>query len=300
MPPNTQSQLTSLLDNTVLARLQRLRINTSRRFTDRRRGENLAGRSGASNEFSDYRDYVEGDDVRFVDWNIFARLHRPYMKLYREEEEMHVAILVDASNSMRFEGKLARARQLAAAFGVMGLLGTERVSVHVLNTRGDAPTSLPPSRGRASMMKLFAFLEWIQEGGDQTLDGGVDQFLKRHTGRGVTVLLSDFLTAGDLHRTFNRLFSAGQEVFAVQILGPTEIAPEVSGDSRFVDSETEQTLDVSCNADLLQLYHEYRLGLKHELGELLRQRGGRFLFTGASDPLEEILFGQMRRGGWLQ
>ncbi|NQT52589.1 DUF58 domain-containing protein, partial [bacterium] len=122
-----QAQLTSLLDNRMLSRLELLRINARRRFTDKHRGEHLHGRGGTSSEFSDYRNYSPGDDVRFVDWNVFARLHRPYVKLFELEEKMHVAVVVDASGSMLFEGKLARAKQLAAAFGLMGLLGTERV-----------------------------------------------------------------------------------------------------------------------------------------------------------------------------
>ena len=123
------AQLTPLLPNEVLSRLELLRLNASRRFTNKSRGEHTTGRGGSSTEFSDFRHYAPGDDVRFVDWNIFARLHRPYLKLYEQEEELHVAILVDASSSMLFGDKLDRARQLAAAFGVLGLLGRERVSV---------------------------------------------------------------------------------------------------------------------------------------------------------------------------
>ena len=125
----TGARLSTLLENDTIARLERLRMNVTRRFTDRRRGEHLTGKGGSSIEFSDYRDYVPGDDIRYVDWNIFSRLHRPYLKLYHQEEEMHVAILVDGSSSMVFDDKLHRAKQLAAAFGLMGLFGGERVTV---------------------------------------------------------------------------------------------------------------------------------------------------------------------------
>ena len=117
---SSKSQYTSLFENDILSRLERLRVNPRRRRTNRSRGEHLSGKGGTSTEFSDYRDYVEGDDVRNVDWNIFARINRPYVKIYQHEEEMHVVILIDASSSMMFEGKLDRAKQLAAAFGVMG------------------------------------------------------------------------------------------------------------------------------------------------------------------------------------
>ena len=126
-----QAQLSTLLDNQTLARLERMRLNPTRRLTVRSRGEHLSGKGGTSTEFTDYRDYVAGDDVKAVDWNIFSRLHRPYVKLYRHEEEMHVVSIVDASSSMQFDGKFERARQLAAAFGLMGLMNVERVSTFV-------------------------------------------------------------------------------------------------------------------------------------------------------------------------
>ena len=109
----------------------------------------MPAKGGTSTEFADYRDYVAGDDVRYVDWNIFARLERPYVKLYRHEEEMHVVSIVDASSSMQFDGKFERARQLAAAFGLMGLMNVERVSSFVCNHVGQrAAVSAPLHRAR--------------------------------------------------------------------------------------------------------------------------------------------------------
>src|SRR5207249_9071355 len=131
-PMTSASQITSLLSNRDLDRLARLRLNAARRFTNRGRGEHLAAKGGTSTEFCDYRDYTPGDDVRFVDWNIFARIERPYLKQFHQEEEMHIALLVDASTSMTFEDKLGLARRFAAAFGVIGLRGSEKVSAFAL------------------------------------------------------------------------------------------------------------------------------------------------------------------------
>ena len=274
-----------------------MRINASRRFTNKSRGEHLIGRGGSSTEFSDYRDYAPGDDVRFVDWNAFARLNRPYIKLFEQEEEMHVAILVDASQSMVFEDKLERAKQLAAAFGVMGLLGNERVSVTVFSSRG--VQRLRPCTGRASMMSLFTFLERAEGGGEAWLEEGVEAFLLRHVGRGVVVLLSDFLTFGDTRTTLNRLFSTGLEIFAAQILGPSEVEPELTGDLRLVDSESELTLDVSAAADILELYHEHRDAFAHELSTMCQQRSGRFVSISTADAFDHVVFDLLRRRGWV-
>src|SRR5258708_19908131 len=98
----SQAQFTSLLDNDVLARLEKMRLMPRRRLTNRSRGEHHAAKGGTSTEFADYRDYVAGDDVRYVDWNIFPRLERPYVKFYRHEEQLHVVTIVDASSSMQF------------------------------------------------------------------------------------------------------------------------------------------------------------------------------------------------------
>jgi uncharacterized protein (DUF58 family) len=291
------AQLTPLLSNRDLDRLARVRLNASRRFTNRARGEHLASKGGTSTEFCDYRDYSPGDDVRFVDWNICARIERPYLKQFHHEEELHVAIIVDGSNSMLFEEKFEAARRLAAAFGVIGLRGQEKVSVTLVGTA--VPQRLQPSAGRTSQRKLFAFLEGCEAGGDVPFDLGIEHFLRRHSGRGVVVLLSDFLSANDYQRAFNLLNGAGLEIFALQILGPAELAPELAGDLRFIDSETQAALDITSAGDLLAIYHEYREGHAARLAELCRRRNGRFLAAASTESLESLVFGTMRRRGWI-
>jgi hypothetical protein len=116
----------------------------------------------------------------------------------------------------------------------------------------------------------------------------------------VAIVLSDFLTFGALGRPFNLLFSAGLEVCAIQILSPAEIDPELTGDLRFVDSETDQTLDISNVGELLSVYHDRRRELERELDEHCRRRRGRFLTTRSDDPIEWLLFDRLRRQGWVR
>jgi uncharacterized protein (DUF58 family) len=289
-------QLTALLPNAVLDRLERRRVATRARRTNRGRGEHLSGKGGASTEFCDYRDYSPGDDTRFVDWNIFARLHRPYLKQFHREEERHVVLLVDASASMQFEQKLERARQLAAAFGVLGLQNNERVSVFTT----DAARRLPPCRGRASLRRLFAFLEQIEAGGDVPLEAAVETLLRHHRGRGVCVVLSDFLTFGDLTRAFNSLYATGLELLGLQVLGPAELQPELTGDVRLQDIETELGLDVSAAADLITIYQEYRESYEQQLRRACQGRAGRFTSVSSAAPLEWVLFDSLQRQGWIE
>src|SRR5215469_12724016 len=299
-PLAPRPQMTTLLTNSVLDRLEQLRICAPGRRTSRSRGEHFSGKGGTSTEFCDYRDYTRGDDTRFVDWNIFARLHRPYLKQFHKEEERHVVLLIDASASMKFDGKLELAKQLAAAFGVMGLLNNERVSAYASHQANNAPDRLPPCRGRVSMRSVFQFIESVEGRGDAPLERAVELLLRHHSGKGVCVILSDFLTFGDLKRGFNLLHSAGLEPFGIQILSPREIDPDLSSDLRLVDSETQDTLDISSSTDLLNLYQEYRQGLEQELALLCQRRSGQFLSVSSDTPVESVLFDQLRRRGWIE
>ena len=143
------------------------------------------------------------------------------------------------------------------------------------------------------------FLERIEGGGNFPIEQAVDAVLKRHRGRGIVVLLSDFLTLGDLHKPLNLLFKSGLEIFALQILSPIELYPEVTGDLRFVDSETGDTLDISSAGELLGIYHEHRDALSEELSLMCRQRAGRFLSINSADSLEDTLFDSLLRKGWV-
>ena len=299
MAQAARKQITPLLTNRLMGRLQRMRLDTSRRFTNRSRGEHVSRGGGASNEFRDYRDYVAGDDTRFVDWNIFARLHRPYVKLFHEEEELHVVLLVDASTSMSFEQKGERAAQLAAALGLLGLLGNERVSAHVFNARGGTRL-LRPVQGRAKRRDLFRFLESIEAGGDGPVEQAIEDLLKVHRGRGTLFVLSDFLTAGDLPRALNVAFSSGLSPYCLQILGPSELNPEIAADQRLVDSETAATLDITGTGELVEVYQDHLRRLLVDLDGVCKRRSGQFCSIDASLDTEYVVADVLRRRGWLR
>lgn len=300
MNTDTSSQLTPLFPNSTLNRIERMRLKPLRRLTNRSRGEHLSGKGGSSTDFADYRDYASGDDLRYVDWNIFARLHRPYIKQFLHEEEMHVVVMVDASSSMLFDDKLLKARQLAAAFGIMGLLNSERVSVYAIHQQQGQPWMLPPGTGRQRIRQLLQFLEKVEGGGNVPVEVAIDGLLRFHRGRGIAILLSDFLTFADLTRSMNLLFSSGLEIWGLQILSDSEINPNLEGDLRFVDSETGETLDITNAGELLSLYQDHRVWHEQTLHQQCRSRSGRFASVNSSTPLESILFDTLSRQGWVQ
>ena len=296
---DSKTQLTSLFSNSTLNRIERMRLSPLRRLTNRSRGQHLAGKGGSSTDFADYRDYAAGDDMRYVDWNIFARLRRPYIKQFLHEEEMHVVIIVDASTSMMFDDKLLRARQLAAAFGIMGLLNVERVSVYAQHQQEDAAWMLPPGSGRPRIQQLLAFLENLRGGGSIPIEQAIQTTLRFHRGRGIAILLSDFLTFSDLSRSMNMLFSGGLEVWGLQILADSEISPSLEGDMRFVDSETGETLDITNAGELLGLYQQHRDWHEETLHQQCRSRNGRFVSISSALTLEQVLFDVLSRKGWV-
>src|SRR5262249_53067458 len=153
-----------LLTPETLARAERLTLVTRRRRTAHGAGGHRSSRSGRSLEFKDHRPYARGDDVRLLDWSLLARTRRPWLRVYHDEEEQHVVLVLDASASMGFEDKLWRARQLAAAFAAMVLRAGDRVSAHAFG--GGAPLrGTPALRGRAGLSPLLAFLEQLAAAG---------------------------------------------------------------------------------------------------------------------------------------
>src|SRR5687768_13092025 len=187
--PNTQP----LLSPQLLAQLERLELVTRKVFRGRMKGERRSRRKGQSVEFADFRQYVPGDDLRFIDWNLFARMERLYLKLFLEEEDLHFYALVDASMSMDFgePTKLAYAKQLAASLGFIGLCRADRVKIESLGTSSRQPG--PTLRGRASLWRMLAHLEGIEPSENVALAEGVKNFCLRNSGKGILVLISDLM-----------------------------------------------------------------------------------------------------------
>src|SRR6516164_9429591 len=154
-----------LLEPQFLARLEQLELVSRKIFMGRMKGERRSKRKGQSVEFADYRNYVKGDDLRHLDWNLFARLDRLFIRLFMEEEDLHVYILVDNSLSMDFgtPTKLHYAKQVAAALGFVGLVNADRVVVEAFNDR--LTQSMPAARGRRSVWRLMEFLQKLEPAG---------------------------------------------------------------------------------------------------------------------------------------
>src|SRR5438270_3918448 len=161
--PETQAR--PLLDPEFLARLEQLELVSKKIFLGRLKGERRSKKKGQSVEFADYRNYVVGDDLRFLDWNLLARLDKVFIRLFQEEEDLHFYVLIDNSLSMGFgtPSKLHYAKQIAAALGFIGLVNMDRVVVEAFNDR--LTQSMPAARGRRSLWRLLDFLQKVESAG---------------------------------------------------------------------------------------------------------------------------------------
>ncbi|MCK6487319.1 MAG: DUF58 domain-containing protein [Planctomycetes bacterium] len=286
--------ITPLLPNEAVNRLGRLRLQAAGRHVARGRGEHLAGKGGISTDFADHRDYAGGDDLRFVDWNAFARLQRPFLKQFRREEERHVVLVVDDSRSMALGAKSALARSLAAGLAVAALHGDDRVSV--LSHAGEL---LPPCRGRAQLARALGALAGLGAPEARRDLGLLCRDAAARHRRGIAVVLSDFLSVDDPGRALHRLAAAGLEPWAVQVLDPGEIDPATAGDLALVDAEDGSQLEVSADPYLLGIYREALAALDHRLATATRALAGRHLSLAADGDAARILTVDLVRRGWL-
>src|SRR4051795_12484374 len=185
-----------LLDPDFLARLEQLELVSRKIFLGRMKGERRSKRKGQSVEFADYRNYVVGDDLRFLDWNLFGRLDKLFIRLFMEEEDLHFYLLIDNSLSMDFgsPSKLHYAKQVAAALGFIGLVNMDRVVVEAFNDR--LTQSMPAARGRRSLWRLMDFLQKLEPAGPSDLRQALRTFSLKSSGKGIVVLLSDLMDKG--------------------------------------------------------------------------------------------------------
>src|SRR5215203_264299 len=223
----TSKPKAEILTPELLAQLERLELISRKIFRGRMKGERRSKRQGQSVEFADFRQYVPGDDLRFIDWNLFARLERLYLKLFLEEEDLHFYALIDSSASMEFgePSKLRYAKQLAASLGFIGLCRADRVKIESLGTSSRKPG--PVLRGRASLWRMQEYLAGIQPGENVSLLEGVKNFCLRNSGKGILVLISDLMDKEGYDKALRYLVAQQMDVYVLHVMCPEELDPQV-------------------------------------------------------------------------
>lgn len=289
----------ALLTPDLLRRLEQFQLLAARRAKSSARGERRSRARGQSVEFADYRNYVAGDDFRYLDWNLYGRLERLFLKLYEEERELPVRIFLDASESMTFgePRKFDFARQVAAAIGYVALCGFDRVTVVAFpDNAQEAPYrgALRAVRGRKSSLQYFRNLTQVTAHGPADFNSALRRGAIEARQAGVAIVLSDFLDPAGYEVGLNALVGRGFQVNAVQILAPDELAPKTFGDLRLVDSESGGTQDVTFGKYRLKSYQQTVQNFIQRLREFCRGRGINFFMAASDTDLSELLLKQLR------
>ena len=285
----------TVFDEAFLRQLERLLLLMRSPVRGGLKGGRRSVKRGQSVEFADFRDYALGDDLRQLDWNVLARLEKLFVKLFVEEEDVTITVLLDGSASMAsgLPNKLQFAKRAAAALGYIGLASEDRVSVSVLG--GRVARRRVSLRGSGRVFRLLAELSAIQPAeGPTDLVTAARHAAAQLSGRGVVILLSDLLDpAAD--RVIRELASTRSELIVLHVLSPQELDPPLEGDLRLVDVESGENIDVTADLATIDLYRARLAAWKEGFAQLAARRAATYVDLSTEVPLNDLIFAELRR-----
>ncbi|HET6948003.1 MAG TPA: DUF58 domain-containing protein [bacterium] len=289
----------TLLDAQFLRRLDRLGLRSRRITRGLLRGERRSPRQGRGVEFADYRSYQIGDDFRYVDWNIYSRLDRLFIKLFSEEEDINVHLFVDGSRSMGWgtPDKLGYAVRLAAAVGYVGLRNLDRVGAVVFS---DGPQRvLPLHRGRGHILQLFEFLSQVEPRGISDLGATMRRYVYQTKRRGLLIVISDLWLPGGYEEGLKLARFHRFEPFVIHVVSDDELTPGVRGDVNLVDVESAASVDVSVDGHALEAYGRARDAYFAGIERFCLRQQIDYLRASTSIPFDDLVLRYLRIGGLL-
>lgn len=308
MPFGTPTQprprrVDELLDSRLMAKLEQMDVMSRKIFAGKLQGERRSKKRGISVEFADYRHYVHGDDLRFVDWNIYARLDKLFLKLFMEEEDLSLILALDTSLSMDWgnPGKFAFIQRLAMALGYIGLVNHNRVSLYAFNSEGLLPlTSL---RGRRRTREMGQWILDLQPQGESGFSAAMRTIALSRQGKGVMIILSDFMLKEGYDKALRYLSGGGYDTFCMQVLSPEEIDPGkagLAGDLRLTDIEDNDAAEVTVSAPLLKRYKDNLNAYCGALREFCVRRGIMHVTIDTATDMSALLMDYLRTRGLLK
>jgi len=285
------------LDPGFMAKLDKLDVISRKILHGKMKGERRSKMRGQSVEFADYRNYTKGDDLRFIDWNIYARLDRLFLKMFLEEQDLALYLLIDMSGSTDFgePNKAHYIKQVAAALGYIGLVNYNRVTVAAMANGLISDTGA--LRGRRSVPRLLDYLDKLQPGGTTDLEAACKQFAMRNRGKGIMVVLSDFYDKAGYEQGLRYIASGRYDLFALHILSPEEIEPKLKGDFKLIDLEDEDFAEITGNAQALKAYDANLKAYCLELKNYITRRGGAYMLRSTGVPFETVVLNYLRERG---
>ncbi|WP_420645687.1 DUF58 domain-containing protein [Candidatus Leptofilum sp.] len=291
----------TIFDEATLRKLEQLTLVAERVRVGVMKGDRRSSKRGTSIEFADYRNYTKGDDLRRLDWNVYARLERPFIKLLEEEEDLAVHLLVDASASMNWpdvdddENKLRYALKLAGALGHIGLTAGDLTAVTLLSSSGNQTWG--PFRGQQNSLRLLQFLETGSGDGITDLNQSLKNYALRGRRPGLLFVLSDLLSPNGYQDGLHALQSRGYEVGLIHLLSPDEVEPPVTGDLKLVDIETGADAEITLDPTTLDLYRERLQAWQTEIATTCAKRHIHYIPLTTDLPWEKLVMQTLRVKG---
>lgn len=293
-----------LFDECTRRKLEQLTLQASRIRAGAIKGERRSIKRGTSIEFADTRNYTPGDDLRRLDWNAYARLDRPLTKLYEDEEDLTVHVILDTSASMDFpaEGdpeqhKFDYARRLMAGLGYTSLATNDRLFVTSI---GGDTQRFGPARGRAYSVRLLSFATGLKARGTTDLNLALREYAIHTKIPGLCLILTDMFSPSGYLDGINALLSKGHEVALIHILSPEEVEPTIVGDLRLIDSETGAGQEVSMDAGLRDLYIRRVAAWRDEIRREISKRGAHYIPVTTDTAWEKVILYDLRRLGLVK
>jgi uncharacterized protein (DUF58 family) len=295
-----------LFDPSFLKKLEMLTLVARQLFRGDTRGERRSTVHGASVEFADFRPYVQGDDFRRIDWNAYAKFESLMLRLFVEEQELAVHILLDCSASMNYgepaiANKFYYARRLAAALAYMALANTDKVSFTPVTIDPETDTFLGASsgtmRGKPGILRLMDILEKLKPAGKTDLNASLARYAARTSRAGLVIVISDFLSDPGYEEGVKRLRYNRHDVVMVQTLAPQELQPELLGDVRLVDVETQAGVDISANRSVLQAYAKRLALFLGDVESFAHKHGCSYVLASTGNSFEDLVLKQLRTLG---
>lgn len=288
-------RLSDLLEPEFMNRLDSLDILSRKILQGKLQGERRSKRRGQSVEFADHRPYVVGDDLRFVDWNIYGRLEQLFLKLFIEEQDLTVHIIVDTSASMSL-GEPAKelfVKKLTAALGYVSLVNNNRLTISFFND--GLKNQLTNMRGRSYLHKMAECLLSSEFEGPSQFEPACRQLAAGRIGSGVMIVLSDFMFKDGYDSGLRRLISGNYDLYVVQVLSAQELKPDISGDLKLVDIEDADVAEITVNAALVKYYKRNLSAYCNELKNFCTRRGAVYMLANAADSVESLVLNYLRR-----
>lgn len=295
-----------LLEDAIRRKLDPLTLHARKIRAGAIKGDRRSTKHGTSIEFADYRNYAAGDDLRRLDWNVYARTGRPYIKLLEDEEDLAVHILLDASLSMDWPPvdaadappdvhKMLFARRLLAGLAYVALTTNDQLTLTAF--RGDGDDAFGPVRGRGQIVPMLRYAHALRAAGTLDFNAALRGYAGRARRPGLCFVISDLLNAGGYADGLNALIGRGFEVVLLHLLSPDEITPPLTGDLRLIDMETGDTREISIDSDMRELYVRRVAAWRDEIRAYCGQRGIIYAPLQTGVAWEKAILYDLRRVG---